>query len=87
MTWGANFSLSRPLFSTYRPGVCDRQTDVRQNRRLKLPLWGRRHNNKISIAQFGSNFRALEARRISVHCLIKQKVLSLDFKTDRVGSR
>jgi len=33
----ANFGLPRPLSSRLRPGVCYRQTDVRQKHRLMPP--------------------------------------------------
>ena len=66
------FLLLRPLFSRLRPDVRDsRQTsDVRRASSLNAPaLWGRGHNNRISIAQYDSNFTGARGR--SDQCSVK----------------
>jgi len=42
--------LLRPLCSLLRPDVCNRQTDVRQHRRLMPPPRGRWHNKEPCVS-------------------------------------
>ena len=59
----ANFSLPRPLCSRLRPGVRDRQTDVRRASSLNASaLWGG-HNNR----KYGST---IERQPSIVHMIV-----------------